>query len=222
VSVAQYKEMIEIFALFDADRSGSIDPKEIRTQMLALGFKVDNTTIYQLISDLDSDGSQSIEFEEFAGLLTNDELGLYKTGVRQSYDEIFDFMDDLSKENRDAKIEISNLKRIANVIGDNISDAELAVMIKGADQDGKGYVDRQDFYELMVQTAERVMNTVDDSEDEDDDTPYTSERPISSAGSSGTASAKLGQTRSSVARSRKSVALMSQGPLQKQVNPFNL
>ena len=76
-------------------------------------------------------------------------------------------MDDLSKENRDAKIELSNLRRIATVLGDNISDAELAVMIKGADMDGKGYVDRQDFYELMVAAAERVMQTTGDSEEDE-------------------------------------------------------
>eukprot|EP00439_Symbiodinium_sp_Y106_P071852 s2412_g13.t1 len=43
--------------------------EEIRMQMQALGFEADNTTIYQLISDLDGDGSQNLEFEEFLKIL---------------------------------------------------------------------------------------------------------------------------------------------------------
>lgn len=166
VSLRQYEEMLETFQLFDADGSGSIDPKEIRTQMRSLGFKVDNTTIYQLISDLDSDGSQSIEFEEFAGLLK--ELN-YAPGAStpSGYSEIFDFMDDIDPKNRDAKIDSSNLRRIANVLGDHVLDAELEVMIKGADRDGKGYVSCQDFYELMIHFSKKIEDDDEEVEEKD-------------------------------------------------------
>lgn len=150
-------EIRAVFELFDADGSGAIDPKEIRTQMGSLGFEADNTTIYQLISDLDSDGSQTLEFEEFFGLM-KDQLRVHEPGynTRLNINDMFEFIDDLDPSNRDGKIDSSNLRRLANVLGDSITDAEIEVMIKGADRDGKGYVSSEDFYELMVTTAKKL------------------------------------------------------------------
>lgn len=76
--------MKEIFDLLDADGSGSIDPKEIRMQMQALGFEADNTTIYQLISDLDGDGSQNLEFEEFLKILKDMQVHAVGYATRRS------------------------------------------------------------------------------------------------------------------------------------------
>ena len=38
--------------------------------MTSLGFESKNQTIYQMIADLDSDGSGQIDFEEFLELMT--------------------------------------------------------------------------------------------------------------------------------------------------------
>jgi len=203
VTARQYEEMKEIFAFFDAEGVGSIDPKEIRTQMSSLGFEVDNTTLYQLISDLDSDGSQKIEFEEFAGLL-RDELELYKPSAttRHSCNEIFDFMDELDPDKRDAKIEPANLRRVANVLGDNVTDAELEIMIRRADRKGKGYVSCEDFYELMVDIAQKMEEDGDGSDsasseeqdgDDDDGSSRSTSRKSESIGS---------RRKSTMARSR--------------------
>merc|ERR1712061_880454 len=85
-------------------------------------------------------------------------MGFYKPGgtSRHSCAEVFDFMDELDPSKRDAKIELSNLRRIADVLGDCITDQELEVMIKGADRDGKGYVSCEDLYELMVSIAQTL------------------------------------------------------------------
>jgi len=157
VSMSYYQEMKDIFKIFDADGSGAIDPKEIREQMISLGFEVDNTTIYQLISDLDSDGSQKIEFDEFFGML-RDTLEIHKPSFnsRQTFLEIFDFLDDLEPKNRDGKIDVSNLRRLANVLGDNIPDTEIELMVQGADPDGKGYVLPEEFYQLMIGCATKM------------------------------------------------------------------
>ena len=38
--------------------------------MQSLGFEAKNATIYQMISDIDQDGSGSIEFDEFLDMMT--------------------------------------------------------------------------------------------------------------------------------------------------------
>lgn len=149
-----FDEMQEMFAIFDSDGSGAIDPKEIKSQMNALGFEVDNNTIYQLISDLDSDGSQKLEFEEFFGLMT-DQLSAHKPEFysKANMFEVFDYFDDLDQRNRDGKIDIKNLRRLATVLGDDITDKEIEVMVRGADRDGRGFVTPDDFYALMCNTS---------------------------------------------------------------------
>lgn len=156
---SQLEELNDIFRIFDADRSGAIDPKEIKTQMRALGFEADNTTIYQLVRDLDDDGSQKLELEEFTRLI-RDNLGTYtpEYTTRQSMQEVFDYMDDVLPGNRDSKIDASNLKRICKVLGDDLSDAEIDVMIEGADRDGKGFVSFDDFYAIMAKEAQRTID----------------------------------------------------------------
>ena len=49
---------------------GTIDPKELKGAMQSLGFEAKNQTIYQMIGDIDKDGSGSIDFEEFLDMMT--------------------------------------------------------------------------------------------------------------------------------------------------------
>ena len=45
-------------------------PLEVLIATLAAGFEAKNATIYQMISDIDQDGSGSIEFDEFLDMMT--------------------------------------------------------------------------------------------------------------------------------------------------------
>ena len=95
LSEEEIEEIREAFNLFDTDGSGrlqlvdvqalsflsiseltavappgTIDPKELRAAMQSLGFEAKNATIYQMIGDIDKDGSGSIDFEEFLDMMT--------------------------------------------------------------------------------------------------------------------------------------------------------
>lgn len=49
---------------------GTIDPKELKAAMQSLGFEAKNATIYQMIGDIDKDGSGAIDFDEFLDMMT--------------------------------------------------------------------------------------------------------------------------------------------------------
>ena len=60
----QKQEIKEAFDLFDTDGSGSIDAKELKVAMRALGFEPKKEEIQKMIQDVDDDGSGTIEFPE--------------------------------------------------------------------------------------------------------------------------------------------------------------
>merc|ERR1739838_1123706 len=67
----QKQEIKEAFDLFDTDGSGSIDSKELKVAMRALGFEPKKEEIQKMISDVDDDGSGTIEYEEFLKMMTH-------------------------------------------------------------------------------------------------------------------------------------------------------
>ena len=66
----QKQEIREAFDLFDTDGSGTIDAKELRVAMRALGFEPKKEEIKKMISDIDKDDSGTIDFNEFLEMMT--------------------------------------------------------------------------------------------------------------------------------------------------------
>ena len=66
----QKQEIREAFDLFDTDGSGTIDAKELRVAMRALGFEPKKEEIKKMIADIDKDDSGSIDFNEFLEMMT--------------------------------------------------------------------------------------------------------------------------------------------------------
>merc|ERR1712060_928083 len=71
ITEEQKQEIKEAFDLFDTDGSGSIDQKELKVAMRALGFEPKREEIKKMISDVDDDGSGTIEYEEFLKMMTH-------------------------------------------------------------------------------------------------------------------------------------------------------
>ena len=64
---------------------------ELKAAMTSLGFESKNQTIYQMIADLDSDGSGQIDFEEFLTLMT---ARVSDKDSRENIRKIFNLFDD--------------------------------------------------------------------------------------------------------------------------------
>merc|ERR1712072_886802 len=78
----QKQEIKEAFDLFDTDGSGSIDSKELKVAMRALGFEPKKEEIQKMISDVDDDGSGTIEYPEFLKMMTHKILNQSNSGCR--------------------------------------------------------------------------------------------------------------------------------------------
>lgn len=142
----QRQEIKEAFDLFDTDGSGSIDAKELKVAMRALGFEPKKEEIRKMISDVDTDGSGTIDFNEFMDMMTA------KMSEKDSREEIlkaFRLFDD----DETGKISFKNLKRVAKELGENMTDEELQEMIDEADRDGDGEISEEEFLRIMKKTS---------------------------------------------------------------------
>ena len=142
----QMQEIREAFDLFDTDGSGSIDAKELKVAMRALGFEPKKEEIKKMIADIDTDGSGTIDFNEFLEMMTA------KMSERDPMEEIikaFRLFDD----DETGKISFKNLKRVAKELGENMTDEELQEMIDEADRDGDGEVSEEEFIRIMKKTS---------------------------------------------------------------------
>ena len=142
----QKQEIREAFDLFDTDGSGTIDAKELKIAMRALGFEPKKEEIRKMIADIDADGSGTIDFQEFLEMMTA------KMSQKDSKEEIlkaFKLFDD----DESGKITFRNLKRVAKELGENMSDEELQEMIDEADRDGDGEINPDEFLRIMKKTS---------------------------------------------------------------------
>nr|KAJ3419746.1 hypothetical protein HK105_006551 [Polyrhizophydium stewartii] len=145
LSPEQKQEIREAFDLFDTDGSGTIDIKELKVAMRALGFEPKKEEVKKMMSDIDKSGTGTIDFNEFLELMTA------KMAEKDSREEIlkaFKLFDD----DETGKISFKNLKRVAKELGENLTDEELQEMIDEADRDGDGEINEEDFLRIMKKT----------------------------------------------------------------------
>merc|ERR1712224_707922 len=103
------------FGLFDGDASGAIDVRELKAAMRALGFEVKNEELKKMVSDVDNDGNDTIEFAEFLAMMTG-KMG--EKDSREDIEKVFKLFDSDSTN----KITFSNLARVAEELGETIDD----------------------------------------------------------------------------------------------------
>merc|ERR1712018_1032133 len=142
----QKQEIREAFDLFDADGTGTIDAKELKVAMRALGFEPKKEEIKKMIADIDKDGTGTIDFNDFLTMMTT------KMSEKDSREEIlkaFRLFDD----DETGFITLKNLKRVAKDIGENMGDEELQEMIDEADRDGDGQISEDEFLRIMKKTS---------------------------------------------------------------------
>lgn len=141
----QKQEIKEAFDLFDTDGSGSIDAKELKVAMRALGFEPKKEEIRKMIADIDRDGSGTIDFAEFLSMMT---AKMAERDPREEIMKAFRLFDD----DDSGTINFAKLKRVAKELGENMSDDELQEMIDEADRDGDGVINLDDFMRIMKKT----------------------------------------------------------------------
>lgn len=160
ISDEQREEINEAFSLFDLDKDQRIDYHEFKVALKALGFDLPKPTIYNLIKN---HGSPSPSQATGLGKSTNSthptrllisqnsfqSIAAKLIAERDPRDEInraFDLFDIEGK----GMINLNDLRRVAQELGEGLEEEELAAMIDEFDLDGKGGVGKEEFLKICM------------------------------------------------------------------------
>ncbi|XLR31635.1 hypothetical protein S83_059535, partial [Arachis hypogaea] len=105
-----------------------IDAKVLNVAMSPLGFKMAEEQINQMIADVDKDGSGAIDHEEFEFMIT------VKIGERDTKEELMKAFQIIDQD-KNGKICVSNIKRIAKELAERFTNKEIQDMVEVADMD---------------------------------------------------------------------------------------
>jgi Ca2+-binding EF-hand superfamily protein len=141
----EIEEIKEAFDLFDTDQSGEIDLKELKVAMASLGYESKNDTIFLMLSELDTDGSASLDFEEFLGLMSQD--GKDEKDGRAEIQKIFRLFD----QDNHGVILTRDVMKVCKELGERLTKEEVEEIVRRACQDeSKMEITFEDFYQVMT------------------------------------------------------------------------
>merc|ERR1712007_391471 len=143
LSADEVQEVKDAFDLFDTDSSGAVSVQELIEAMQSLGLDQKNEAVFNMIKEIDTDGSGELEFEEFLEMMT---ARLSDKTPRSEIERVFKLFDD----DRTGEISLANLKRVANDLGEEVSNEELQEMVTRNDVDKDGSWTLDDFYAVMT------------------------------------------------------------------------
>eukprot|EP00296_Roombia_truncata_P000683 JP436370.1.p1 GENE.JP436370.1~~JP436370.1.p1 ORF type:complete len:158 (+),score=49.73 JP436370.1:20-493(+) len=152
LSEDQKKEFYECFEMFDTNRDGTIEAKELGTAMRSLGQNLSPAEVQELLEEFDSDKNGSISFNEFLEIMAR------RMAVQDSIDLNSAFQE--FDENGDGHISKDELRLMLNRLGDKLTkderltEDEIDGMIQDlGDVDGSGTLDYSEFKTILTASS---------------------------------------------------------------------
>ena len=127
------EELKEAFTLFDTNHSGNIDARELKAAMRALGHEVTKPMCREMFREVDKDPETALNFDDFCKIMAP---RLKKADERDEVMKVFQLFD----SDNQGFIRITELKKMAEDVGESLSDQELQEMIAEADKTGDGKI----------------------------------------------------------------------------------
>jgi calmodulin len=139
----QISEYKEAFSRFDLNGDGSICAQELGSIMRSLGQYPTDNELKDMISEIDADGSGTVDFPEFLTMMVRK---IKDVDADEEIREAFRVFD----KDGNGFISAAELRHVMNSLGENLSDEEIDEMIREADIDGDGQVNFEEFVTLMM------------------------------------------------------------------------
>lgn len=141
--------MKEAFDLFDTDATNTIDVKEVRVALRALGFKLSRDEVQKLLVEAGKEKATKLEFDDFCKVIASTMLS---RDPREEMELAFSYFA-ADGEQEGSVIDINKLRKMAKELGENMDEDELEEMISEADVNGDGLIDINEFMRVMQKTS---------------------------------------------------------------------
>jgi len=129
----QLEQVKAAFALFDHDGDGRITIDELRHLYTSLGQTFSEAELRDFLNEVDSDGSGTIEWNEFLALMVRQLKGATRDEREQGLRNAFEAMD----SDQDGYVTLNEFKQLMTNIGTSEDDVERLVAAMDVDGDGK-------------------------------------------------------------------------------------
>lgn len=135
------KPLIHRFSIYW--NTGTIELHELQQVMRKLGQNPSEAELIEMISTVDDNGDNEIDFPEFLILMKS------RIGEKDPEKELRDAFRVFDTDNS-GSIDKKELKRLMKKLGQALSEAELDAMMDEVDTNGDGQISFEEFKELMV------------------------------------------------------------------------
>ena len=129
--------------MFDRDKDGHINEKEIGNVMRSLGHDPTDIDLKDFLAEFDKNNKGVLNFDEFQLLMSR------KVRDADTEEELIEAFRVFDKEGN-GLISSSELRHIMTTLGEKLTEEEVDEMMNEADYNGDGFINYQDFVRLML------------------------------------------------------------------------
>lgn len=142
LSKEQVEQYRQAFSMFDKDKDGTINSKELGTVMRDMGRSPTDQQVEDMISEVDADGSGSIEFQEFLTLMAKNDTEVSEEELLAAFMVV----------DRDGNgfLDGRELRHMLTNLGETIEEDEMKEIIDECDEDGDGQIKAAEFVKLLL------------------------------------------------------------------------
>lgn len=172
VKLTPLEDAKRAFKMFDTDGSGTIDASELGNALRAMGQKVSDEEVKEMLAQADDDGTGEIDFEEYCRLIglapppdskassadkkkkpdaavdtkNIDPNEIFTPDDIQEFTEIFNLFD----EDGSGEITVEELAKMMEALGRTMTEDQLKAMVATVDTDGTGSIEIDEFLMIMA------------------------------------------------------------------------
>jgi len=140
----------ETFLLFDKDRSGTIDQWELKDVLKAMGQAPSDEEIFRMISEVDDNDSNSIDFSEFLQVVARQKEYSSDSHEGDILDAWLAVGGQVSADGFSPFGSVDTNKLIQIIKGDFGLPIDIETLILETDLDGSGEIDFDEFKHLLI------------------------------------------------------------------------
>ena len=139
-----FQEFKEDFQSFDLEGSGKINTNELDRFMKSLGQQqYTDAQIQEMLQEVDADGTGDVDFPELLTLLARNMKD------QDTEEELMESFKCFGKDGNEG-ITVEQLHHIMINLGDKLTKTEIAELIREADIDNNGVIDKEEFVKMMM------------------------------------------------------------------------